>query len=697
MTLENGYLLKGRYRILDILGQGSMGVVYRAVDEKMDFSVVIKESQYISERVTRQFREEAKVLASLRHPNLSRVLDYFVIEGQAQYLVMEHIEGGNLQQWMAREEGLTEMEALQIGIAVCNALIYLHSQEPAIIHRGIKPENIKFTPYGEIILVDLGFLDVSQEDDVTAPTTRRSKWDFSPPEQYGEEAPDHRSDIFSLGATLYTALAGYLIEDCLSRATGKISLSSLRSYLPHLSRLTVVAIEKALNLRLEDRWQSAQAFRDALVKARDALPAETRDRTRLATLDALPPVNRTEPQTITGTRKNSLIDRIKNSKYIRQRDPVWFIYAAVIILLVAVLGVALYRPQGLRSIFSQGLLNPEVFIKDEDPNAFEGLLAANQEDDSPAIGVSRPTTDQVSPISTQPSPTPAPTPTGGGGGLIAYVSESSGIPQIWLVDVTSKATTQLTDLEDGACQPDWSPTGEQIVFTSPCTAKRASYPGSRLVIIDVDDGELTSLPPSLEGDFDPAWSPDGEWIAYTTLINGRPQLVKIHLGERAIVRLSDGTFHDSSPAWSPDGEQLAFTRIRGASQIWLMNADGEDPVQFTRSGNIDNSNPVWFTDGTMILFSQSLGLGSPSKQLYGMRLDDIGKPEEYPIIPRIRLDYIPLMDHVDVSPDGFWLAFDYWYFDVLSDIYMMSFPGANLIQLTNDPGFDYDPVWSPLP
>jgi len=102
-------------------------------------------------------------------------------------------------------------------------------------------------------------------------------------------------------------------------------------------------------------------------------------------------------------------------------------------------------------------------------------------------------------------------------------------------------------------------------------------------------------------------------------------------------------------------------------------------------------------DEDLILFSQVLGLGSPSKQLYGMRLADIGEAEEYPITPGNPSDYIPLMDNVDISPDGDWLAFEYWYFDILPDIYMMMFPGANLTQLTDHPARDYDPVWCPAP
>lgn len=292
---------------------------------------------------------------------------------------------------------------------------------------------------------------------------------------------------------------------------------------------------------------------------------------------------------------------------------------------------------------------------------------------------------------------PIPTPIGGGAGRLAFVSERSGIPQIWLIDVANKEKTQLTEIADGACQPAWSPDGMRIVVTTPCSAQQERYPGSRLVIIDVESGSLTPLPASLEGDYDPAWSPDGEWIAFTTLVNGRPQLAKINLQDLALVRLSSGDYPDFSPAWSPDGSQLVFTRIRNVSQIWLMDADGDNVIQFTLSGMINNSNPVWFSDGSMILFSQALGLESPSKQLYGMRLEDLGQTEEYPIIPRGRLDFIPLMDNVDVSPDGFWLAFDYWYFDVLSDIYMMTFPGSNLTQLTYHPAMDYNPVWSPRP
>lgn len=363
-------------------------------------------------------------------------------------------------------------------------------------------------------------------------------------------------------------------------------------------------------------------------------------------------------------------------------------------LLVLAFSASLIRQQELLGISGPfGEDSTSTQVADVDPNEDAGIPGIDRAGNPDQAGPITHSEDDPFHVVVE----PVATPTGGGAGRLAFVSERTGIPQIWLIDVTNRERTQLTEMADGACQPDWSPDGMKIVFTSPCSAQQERYPGSRLVIMDVESGNLTPLPASLEGDYDPAWSPDGDWIAYTTLINGRPQLVKINVQDLALVRLSGGDYPDSSPAWSPDGSQLAFVRIRNVSQIWLMDANGDEKIQFTLSGMIDNSNPAWFTDGSLILFSQALGLESPSKQLFGMRLEDLGRSEEYPIIPRSQLDYIPLMDNVDVSPDGFWLAFDYWYFDLLSDIYMMTFPGANLTQLTNHPAMDYDPAWSPRP
>lgn len=695
MPLENGYLLQQRFRILDILGQGGMGAVYRAIDENLDITVAVKENSFFSEEYTRQFQREAKILASLRHPNLPRVFDYFVIDQQGQYLVMDYIEGEDLRQWISREDSISENEVIHIGIAICDALIYLHSRDPAITHRDIKPGNIKITPSGEVVLVDFGLVKLMNDKELTTTAARAMTPGYSPPEQYGESPTDHRSDIFSLGATLYAALAGYLPEDSLARTTGNAQLTPLQHYDPQISSKTVEVIEKALELRFEDRWQSAAAFKDALLDARESIPRSAWPSPRLAAMvqhETDPEVNRV-PKSVAGKSIQKIFGSDTGGR--KRLDPVWLIFGTMIILILLMLGVSLLWPEGLERIFARPFEDgpEETLASFVNHTGTATVLALTQSNNQGEDSMQSLTSNPSAPNAITPSATPI----GGGTGMLAYVSERTGIPQIWLLNAADGETSQLTKLNDGACQPDWSPEGDQIVFTSPCPSKRSRYPGSSLYVIDIENGFLKPLPASLEGDFDPAWSPNGQGIVFTSLINGQMQLMKINLEDRLLVRLSDGSYDDSDAAWSPDGTRLVFVRIRSVEQIWLMDADGENPVQFSLSGLIDNSHPEWHPHDDLILFSQVLGQGSPSKQLYGMRLEDIGKAEEITITPGGRSDYIPLMDNVDVSQDGYWLAFDYWYFDVLSDIYIMTFPGANLIQLTDHPAMDYDPVWRPLP
>ena len=265
MTLERGALLHKRYRIVEILGQGGMGSVYRAVDENLGVDVAVKENLFTTDEYARQFRLEAVILANLRHPNLPRVTDHFVIGDQGQYLVMDYIEGEDLRQRMERMGNITEDEAILIGAAMCDALAYLHTRKPPILHRDLKPGNVKITPDGHIFLVDFGLAKVLHGSQATTTGARAMTPGYSPPEQYGTARTDPRTDIYSLGATLYAALTGIIPEDGLARAMDNTQLTPLRKRNSKVSRRLSAAIEKAMGIDPADRFQNAEDFKRALL------------------------------------------------------------------------------------------------------------------------------------------------------------------------------------------------------------------------------------------------------------------------------------------------------------------------------------------------------------------------------------------------------------------------------------------------
>ena len=267
MTLERGTLLHKRYRIVEILGQGGMGSVYRAVDENLGVDVAVKENLFTSDEFSKQFRLEAVILAGLRHPNLPRVSDHFAIGDEGQYLVMDFIEGEDLRQRMERLGTVSEEDAVIVGAAMCDALTYLHTRKPSILHRDIKPGNVKISPEGTIYLVDFGLAKLMQGPQATTTGARAMTPGYSPPEQYGTARTDARTDIYSLGATLYAGLTGVIPEDGLARAMDNAQLTPLRRRNPKVSRRVAAAIEKAMAVDPGDRFQTAEDLKKALLSA----------------------------------------------------------------------------------------------------------------------------------------------------------------------------------------------------------------------------------------------------------------------------------------------------------------------------------------------------------------------------------------------------------------------------------------------
>ena len=729
MTLERGALLHKRYRIVEILGQGGMGSVYRAVDENLGVDVAVKENLFTTDEYARQFRLEAVILANLRHPNLPRVTDHFVIGDQGQYLVMDYIEGEDLRQRMERMGNVTEDEAILIGAAMCDALSYLHTRKPPILHRDIKPGNVKITPDGHIFLVDFGLAKVLHGSQATTTGARAMTPGYSPPEQYGTARTDPRTDIYSLGATLYAALSGIIPEDGLARAMDNTQLTPLRKRNSKVSRRLAAAIEKAMGIDPADRFQNAEEFKRSLLGSKSKTqrlpgdymvdPAPHNIEEQLQNYlekgpnslpNSSPPVSKDSPR----LEEAPVFKPRRKKRKGRRTLPV--LLAFLLLLAVGVVIAARYRPEMLPGDLVNLLepLNaisipflPSTNTPISLPESTETLVLL--ETPTPVTTTALPeatSTPTLAPTETlrpavQISPTPGnttlvATPFGGSSGQIAFASARSGIPQIYLMNTDGTELSVLTNMDEGTCQPSWSPDGQQLVFISPCRARGdfagVSYPDSSLYIMNADGTGLTQLTTGPEANFEPAWSPDGNRIAFTSVRDGYKQIYMLNLDSRIETRLTNTSaeIETSQPAWSPFGNQVAYIVKRvGAYQIWIMSDDGQDNVQLVRSGqNLWDFLPHWSPDGTMVFFSQR-NKDSPPPWLMTIKVAD---SDQGPT----RLNFPTPIEDVEFSPDSVWLVFEGMDSQANREIYLITRTGGSLTRLTNDPNVDFDPAWRPF-
>ncbi len=269
-TLPRGTLLQGRYEIEQVLGVGGMSVVYRARD--LHFKDVIrlcaiKEMFHSSpDSKTRQlklknFQREASLLATLSHPSIPKVYDYFT-EGGRVYLVLEFVEGQDLESLLdSMTAPMHPEQALAIALQVCDVLEYLHSHKPEpIIFRDLKPSNIMLTPEDRVVLIDFGIARTLMDE---KRGTMIGTEGYAPPEQYrGIATP--RGDIYALAATLHHLLTK---EDPRMHPPFSFEERPIRKYNPAVPPELEAAIQQALAYDPEDRYPTVRAFREALLAA----------------------------------------------------------------------------------------------------------------------------------------------------------------------------------------------------------------------------------------------------------------------------------------------------------------------------------------------------------------------------------------------------------------------------------------------
>ncbi len=660
--LATGTVLENRYRIITLLGEGGMSRVYLADAIRLGTRVAVKENLQTDPHSRAQFEREAQILARLSHPNLPRVTDHFTDAATGrQYLVMDYIEGEDLEQMIARVGRLPEATALAWVQQILYALEYLHSQTPPVVHRDIKPANIKITPQGKAVLVDFGIAKTHDPARGTLTGARAVTPGYAPPEQYGLRT-DQRSDIYALGATLYTMLTGRIPPEAPLRASGDVLIPP-RQLVPALSPQTEGAILRAVELQPTLRWQTAREFRTALTPRPVAAPPTSTSTAQARTI----PVAHTTPA---------------------RRTMTWVLIGLSILGTMAFIGLIALLMLFVMPAPKPILISTRIILS-ETPT--RGLIVAG----SPIpTAVSPPFTPSASatwtPVLTLPTLTATPLSLKG---QIAFLSNrasnepakcSNLYQNIYVMNADGTNVRRLTNTQMGDDGPVWSPDGRLIAFTS-------NRDGNSEIYVMNADGtnqrNLTNTNRSVESD--PSWSPDGRLIAFLSTREG-------DRGREIYVMRADGTEQHRLTSgataywglkWSPDGRSIAFVSYRdenysGNTQIYVINADGTNWRNLTRYP-AENGMPAWSPDGRFIAFVSNR---DGNNEIYVMNADGTN--------PR-RLANTPSSETFPTwSPDGRLIAFSSDR-DGNPEIYVMNADGTNPRNLTRHPACDSAPTWAP--
>ncbi|MFL6336190.1 MAG: protein kinase domain-containing protein [Pyrinomonadaceae bacterium] len=277
-----GTVLQNRYAVERQIGAGGMGAVYVATDRRFGSTVALKETFFDDPALRKAFEREARLLNRLRHPALPRVSDHFE-ESEGQFLVMEYIAGEDLSQMLKARNGLgfPARQVLAWADQLLDALDYLHTQEPSVVHRDIKPQNLKLTSRDQVVLLDFGLAKGTPLQTRVTQTGSLFGYSFNyaPIEQMQGTGTDPRSDLYSLGATLYHLLTGMTPPDALTRATAVLNgdpdpLRPAGETAAHVPAEVSEVLARAMALSAARRYASAEEMRAALREAARAV-AET--------------------------------------------------------------------------------------------------------------------------------------------------------------------------------------------------------------------------------------------------------------------------------------------------------------------------------------------------------------------------------------------------------------------------------------
>ncbi len=625
--LSTGYVLNNRYRIVKRIGGGGFADIYRAWDLNLGRVCAIKQNQESTPAAQQQFEQEAMILAKLSHPHLAGVFDYFTIPGQGQYLVMDFIEGQDLQEMLEQSGPLPLGQALAWIAQVCNALEHLHTQTPPVIHRDIKPANIKITPQGKAVLVDFGIAKVYDPSRKTTRGARAVTPGFSPPEQYGQGRTDIRTDVYALGATLYALLTGQVPPESVLISAGQVSLLPVRSLNPGVTLAVETAIQGAMCSRPDDRYQDVAEFHAALHATRPTPPGSPA-RTSRTTTPMGTSVDRDRVLKIAGIVMLAVM-AVTAAIYIFKRAQPEPSPQSTLIVQVSETSLS---PQPSNIIPTQTRFprttEPPV-LPTTTPPAPPNLAVRPLDGDGLVRMTNRPEKDYTPFLSPDQRTLLYTSMVGGSwhvmkgdpnrpgsdvqitsGNANYYfpcfsydsnkalvVSDLGGDQDLYYLDLASgKVLEQLTDTPGDDYAPAWLPDYSGIVFTS----NRGGNDEVYLLRLDGSPPQNLTNNPAFDGF--PAVSRNGRQVAFYTNRDGNYEVYVMKLSELRPRRITNHSARDADPAFSPDGEWILFESERsGNYEIYAVRTDGSD-LQNLTNHSADDYAPSFSPDGLWLLF-----------------------------------------------------------------------------------------------
>ena len=658
------------YRVVDYVGGGGMGVVYRAEDLRLERAVALK---FLPPELTRdpeskvRFLQEARSASVLDHPNICTIHEVGETDDGRLYLAMPYYDGETLRRLIERGP-IPIDEAIDIGEQIARGLAKAH--RGGIVHRDIKPANIMVTADGVVKILDFGLAKLAGAAAITRTGSSVGTPAYMSPEQARGEDVDHRTDLWSFGVVLYELIAGrrpFRGEHDQAVLYGILNekpkpLSEARSEAPpELGRI----VDSLLAKNPGDRYPTAEG--------------------PLGDLRAL------RNQTMTTTV------RTQPDRPVPSRTHPWFWAVALLAAVALVAGVVyLRRPAGSRAgAWSTAGLSFNRLTDQEGRESFPSLspdgrsllyvksLNGNADIYLQRVGGGNP--QNLTPDSPADDTQPAFSPDGQ---QIAFRSDREG-GGLFVMGATGESARRVTGI---GYNPAWSPDGHRLVFAT----EEVSRPlerrlNSQLWMVDIATGQQRRL--VREDAVQPSWSPHGQRIAYWGIPTGssRRLLWTVSVAGGGSVPVTYDDHVNWNPVWSPDGRYLYFVSDRsGSMNVWRVPID-------------ETTGRVLGVPESITTSSQSTGLLSLARD--GRRIvyaTDEGKSNLErrsfdPVTHRVSGEAVPVTQgsravrSAAVSPDGEWIAFDI--FTPQEDIFLVKADGTRQSQLTTDAAKDRIPHW----